>query len=260
MVFSVSISSCPVLSRPCPLPLCQGLSCSSEAIVPSAGLASGDSSRIRGLAAHQAPEEKSWLVLGSVSVSAPFVPLCAISVGLWSRFLLSDRCTSSEACRCGVGHFPKKDLGAGWRAAMAGWGLLGLQGAAPGPRLQVGCGTGDLGPVPDSAEPGRKQASMDPAWGSGRGLCRQGFLPPVFVLARFCLTPHPTASATSLKVPVSPLLIMRKPGDPAKGSPPCTLGWEVDRLRHHTPLPGKKIVEFGARSEGQEAAPQVSAP
>lgn len=86
MAFSVSISPSPVLScRPCPSPLApggQGLSCSSEARVPSAGPGPpGDGSRIRGMAAHQAPEEESWLVLGGVSVSAPFAPLCAISVG-----------------------------------------------------------------------------------------------------------------------------------------------------------------------------------
>lgn len=33
------------------------------------------------MAAPQAPEEGAWLVLGRVSVSAPFAPLFAISVG-----------------------------------------------------------------------------------------------------------------------------------------------------------------------------------
>lgn len=43
-----------------------------------------------------------------------------------------------------------------------------------------------------------------------------------------------------------------------KGSPPCTLGWEVSKAVRPNPSPQNKIVEFGARSKGQRGSPTGS--
>lgn len=97
---------------------------------------------------------------------------------------------------------------------------------------------------------------MDMTWGDNEGNWVRPVLLRVLptcvsVLTGLpCLFPCPTASPSLLKAPVSPLLIMRKPGDSAKGFPlPAPLGWEANEAAVPN-LPGER-VEFGARSKGR---------
>lgn len=72
------------------------------------------------------------------------------------------------------------------------------------------------------------------------------------------LPPRPTGSASSLQAPVPPLLIMRKPGDPAKGLPLPHRGAGGNEAAIPNPSPRERIVVFGARSEGQRGSPTGS--
>lgn len=161
-----------------------------------------------------------WAVFLSPLPSPLFAPYLW---GLWSRCV---RVSSKQQVHkfrgvsgCGVGHSPTKGLGAGWRAAMAGWGLLGLLGAAPGPRGPAGKGVG-----PETCVLLLIQLSRE----GSRPLHRLPWTQPGEV-GEACAARGPSLLCSSLPASASrlipsPLLIMRKPGDPAKGSPSLHLG------------------------------------
>ena len=166
-LFSVSISSvpvlsCPVLSQPHPPPLGPG----AVLVLRSWGArcagpgASGDRSRILGVAAPQAPHRA---LAGSQQSVAASAPPCTVSQGPWARcfWLLSDRFTRSETCE--VAGLVGASIRAEGRAGECPWqvGAAGASPLPPGPRLRSrggspsGCGLGVLGEACVAGGPSR---------------------------------------------------------------------------------------------------------
>lgn len=160
-VFSVSISSCPVLSWPRPPPLVPGsvLVLRSQSTQGAGPGPSRGSSRIRGVAA---PPGSQWgpgwfLAVFLLHFSHPPCTLCSGPVVLVCLvFLYADRCTGSEVCHVGFMGAYRKDLRNGPESGQGRvWAARPSPEEGPGP---LPWGRGVLPPHP--AEPGREQRHL----------------------------------------------------------------------------------------------------